>query len=140
VRRLRVDRLCGSPGRLLIEGAGGARAPVAGRCYVARSALARAVGLLATPDLGADEALWLEPCASVHTLGLRARIGCAFVAADGSVLRVVDPLPPGRLAAARGARAVVECRAGALAAVRPGARLHLEISAPSERFGSAAGG
>jgi hypothetical protein len=140
VGRLRVDRLCGPPARLLAEDAGGAPVAVAARCYLTRSALARTVGLLATPDLAADEALWLEPCASVHTLGLRARIGCAFLARDGTVLRVVDPLPPGRLAAVRGARAVVECPAGALGAVRPGARLRLEIPAPSERLGSASGG
>jgi hypothetical protein len=83
------------------------------------------VGLLGTPDLAPDEALWLEPCSSVHGLGLRARIGCAFLADDGTVLRVVDPLPRGGLAAARGARAVVECAAGRLAALPPGARLIL---------------
>jgi hypothetical protein len=132
VGRLRVDRLCGPPARLLADLPDG---PVllAGRCYVARSLLARTVGLLATPDLAADEALWLAPCASVHTMGLRAAIGCAFVDSDGRVLRVVDPLARGRLAVARGARAVVECRAGALRAIPPGARLRLERGAPRDR-------
>ncbi|MDX6645660.1 MAG: uncharacterized protein QOK40_1387 [Miltoncostaeaceae bacterium] len=137
--RMRVDRLCGPPGLLLHEGPGGS-ACLAERCYLARSPLARTVGLLATADLAADEALWLEPCASVHSLGLRARIGCAFLAPDGSVLRVVDPLPPGRVASARGARAVVECAAGRLAHVVPGARLRLDFLAPSERLEVPAGG
>jgi len=133
--RLRADRLSGPPAPLVIEGG-----PVlAARCYRAASPLARLVGLLATPDLAPDEALWLEPCSSVHALGLRAPIGCAFLDAGGRVLRVVDPLPRGRGAAHRGARAVVECRAGVLAGVPPGSRLRrgrdagaANLPAPSE--------
>jgi uncharacterized membrane protein (UPF0127 family) len=117
--RLRADRLAGPPAALAIEGG----AVLAARCYRAATPLARLVGLLATPDLAPDEALWLEPCSSVHALGLRAPIGCAFLDAGGRVLRVVDPLPRGRAAAVRGARAVVECRAGVLAGVPPGSRL-----------------
>jgi uncharacterized protein len=116
---LRIDRLTGPPTPL--REAGGR--PLAARCYAARSARARLVGLMATPDLAADEALWLEPCGSVHAFGLRAPIGCAFLDADGAVLRVVDPLPRWRAAWARGARAVVECRAGILSGVAVGARL-----------------
>jgi uncharacterized membrane protein (UPF0127 family) len=118
---LRIDRLTGPPAPLRD---GGGRV-VAARCHRAASARARLIGLLFTPDLAADEALWLEPCASVHTAALRASIGCAFLDAGGRVLRVVDPLPRWRVAAARGARSVVECRAGALAGVAPGERLEL---------------
>ncbi|MEW6582794.1 MAG: DUF192 domain-containing protein [Actinomycetota bacterium] len=114
----RVDRITGPPSPLLADGR-----PLAARCHVARRPLARLVGLLGTPDLAADEALWITPCAGVHAIGLRAPIGVAFVDGDGVVMRVVDPLPRGRLAAVRGARAAVECRAGVLAAVRPGSRL-----------------
>jgi hypothetical protein len=119
VGRLRIDRIAGPP-RELRTAAGEL---VAARCYVARTPLARLVGLLGTPDLAPDEALWLEPCASVHALGLRASIGCAFLDHAGRVLRVADPL--GRWAARRGARAVVECAAGTLAALPADARLLL---------------
>jgi uncharacterized protein len=119
VSALRIDRLTGPPAPLR-DGAGRV---VAGRCYRAASARARLVGLLGTPDLAPDEALWLEPCGSVHTVGLRAPIGCAFLDGAGRVLRVVDPVPRWRVAGARGARAVVECRAGTLAALAPGDRL-----------------
>jgi hypothetical protein len=101
-------------------------AVVAARCYRADRLLARLVGLLGTPDLASDEALWLEPCSSVHAVGLRAGIGCAFLDADGAVVAVVDPLPRGRAAGRRGARAVVECAAGVLAALPEGARLRRE--------------
>jgi hypothetical protein len=122
VGRLRIDRITGPPAALATAGG----AIIASSCHRATSRTSRLVGLLATPDLADDEALWLEPCASVHTLGLRAPIGCAFLDGQGRVLRVVDPLPAWRLAAVRGARAVVECRAGRLgAAVAPGDRLVL---------------
>lgn len=121
VRALRIDRLT-SPPAVLATATG---TVLADRCHRATSALARAVGLLATPDLGRDEALWIERCRSVHTLGLRAAIGCVFVDGDGRVVRVVDPLPAWRIAGAPGARAVVECAAGVLAAVVPGDVLRL---------------
>ena len=107
--RLRVDRLAARACRLVDE-----RGEVRfGRCHVASGVVARTVGLLGTASLEPDEALWIEPCASVHTLGMRFPLAVAFVAADGRVLRVVDPLPPWRAASARGARAVVEAAAGA---------------------------
>ncbi len=132
--RLRIDRITGPPG-VLRTGDG---VVLAARCHRASRWPARLIGLLATPDLTAGEALWIAPCASVHAVGLRAPIGCAFLDGDGRVLRVVDPLPRGRMAATAGARAVVECHAGILAAVRPGDRLRLglpvrENPAPSGR-------
>jgi uncharacterized membrane protein (UPF0127 family) len=114
--RLRVDRLTGLPGQLVT----GEGVVLALRCHTASSLRARLVGLLATPDLTVDEALWLEPCSSVHALALRAPIGCAFLDADGRALRIVDPLRPWRAASVRGARAVVECRAGVLEGVTCG--------------------
>ena len=124
--RLRVDRLAGPPAEL----ATCAGELVAARCYRAVSPTGRLVGLLGTPDLASDEALWFEPCSSVHGFGLRARIGCAFLDGDGTVLRVVDPLPRGGVAGVRGARAVVECAAGRLAALPPGTRLTLRPTTP----------
>jgi hypothetical protein len=96
---------------------------VVARCHVADRPLARLVGLLGTPDLADDEGLWLEPCSSVHTWGMRIPITCAFLDADGRVLRVVDPLPAWRHAAVRGARAVVEVPAGRFARLAVGTTL-----------------
>lgn len=109
MRRLRIDRLTAPPRALNARGE-----TLAEHCYRARSPLSRLVGLLATPDLARDEALWLERCSSVHTVGLRALIGVVFLDEDDRVMRVVDPLPRGRAAAVRGARSVVECQAGVL--------------------------
>lgn len=126
---LRIDRITGPP-RPVLRGDG---AVLVARCHVAGSPPARAVGLLATPDLAADEALWLPRCASVHTAGMRIRIDVALLDGEGRVLRVVRSMAPWRVAGARGARAAVECVAGVLADVRPGEALRLgtEMSARS---------
>ena len=117
----RVDR-CARPCGAL-SGDDGRR--YAARVYRADRWLARAVGLLFTADLAIDEALWLEPCAGVHTWGMRIPIACAFLGGDGRVLRVVDDLRPWRVASCRGARAVVEMRAGSLAGLSVGRHLSL---------------
>jgi uncharacterized protein len=91
------------------------------------------IGLLATPDLGPDEALRIDRCRSVHTMGMRISIDVAFLDADGVVLRVVHGLRPLRVAAARGARSVIETRAGTLADVTVGERLQVNPSPEAER-------
>lgn len=99
---------------------------VLARCHVAGGWFSRLVGLLGTADLAVDEGLWIAPCASVHTWGMRIAIACAFLDANGQVLRVVDPLPARRAAAFRGAAIVLEARAGALRTVRVGDVLRQE--------------
>ena len=111
---LRIDRRCRPAGFLTAS-------PLAlqPRLMVADRFGTRVIGLLGTPDLRSDEALILLPCAAVHGIGLRCAIGVAFVDRRGVVLRVVDPLPRWG-ACARGAHAVIEARAGVLAALVPG--------------------
>ena len=115
----RIDALAREAGELRVRPS----SRVARRAYVADRMLARLVGLLCTPDPIADEALVLAPCWSVHGIGLRVRIGVAFVDRCGVVLKVVDPLPA-RGASCRGAHAVIEARSGALVLV-PGDRVWL---------------
>ena len=137
--RLRIDRLDPAPLTLTADGR-----PLAARCHLADHPLGRLVGLLGTPDLHREEALWIDRCAAVHTAFLRAPIGVAFVDRDGRVLRVADPLPRGSAAACRGARAAVECREGVLraAGVRPGCALRRVAggNSRSERTNCAAEG
>ena len=71
----------------------------------------RAVGLLATPQLDDPSGLWIAPCNSVHTFGMRYPIDVVFVDAEGSVTKTVPNLAPGRAAWGR-AKSVVELRAG----------------------------
>jgi uncharacterized membrane protein (UPF0127 family) len=77
----------------------------------ARTFGARLGGLLARPPLRDDEALYLAPCASVHTFFMRYAIDVAFVDRAGRVLKVVT-LAPWRAAGCVGAHAALELRAG----------------------------
>ncbi len=89
------------------------------------SAWERMRGLLGSPPLADDEALWIEPCPSVHTLGMRYAIDVVFLDREDRVCKVVAGLRPFRFAACRGARSTLELgagRAGALG-IAPGVKL-----------------
>lgn len=80
------------------------------RVRIAATFAARARGLLGRPRswLGDAGLLVIVPCSSVHTFGMRDAIDVAFVAANGTVLKVARLVPPGRVLSSRGAVAVVE--------------------------------
>lgn len=69
-------------------------------------------GLLARPALRENEALYLAPCASVHTFFMRYSIDVAFVDREGRVLRLVNDLKPFRAASCWRAHGAVEFAAG----------------------------
>lgn len=89
--------------------------------------LQRARGLLGHPRPPVDTALWIAPCRAVHTFGMRYAIDVLFCDARGRVLAAPRLVHPWRIAWQRGAAAVLEARAGALARLRlaPGARLEI---------------
>ena len=99
---------------------------VAVRVLQARSLWERAAGLLALPPLQAGEALWLEPCGSIHTWGMRYAIDVLFLDRGHRVLAVDLQIRPWRVVIApKGAHVVVELPAGAAATVRRGDQLAL---------------
>lgn len=80
---------------------------------VARTYRSRRRGLLGTDGLVG--ALWLEPCSSVHMVGMRYPIDVAVLDANGSVLTVRTLRPWVGLTLPRlRARVSVEAPAGAL--------------------------
>ena len=87
-------------------------AVVCERCTIADSALPRMRGLLGKRSLGSDEGVLLRPAGSVHTFFMRFPIDIVFLDRDGRVLRIAESVRPWRTAAARGAKAVLELRAG----------------------------
>ncbi|MDR1766978.1 MAG: DUF192 domain-containing protein [Propionibacteriaceae bacterium] len=87
---------------------------------------ARARGLLGSSGLVG--ALWLEPCGSVHMIGMRYPVDVATVDASGAVLDVRTLRPwSGATWPRRGARATVEAPAGFMAehGVRTGSNLSI---------------
>jgi uncharacterized protein len=97
------------------------------RCTVADRPLTRLRGLLGRRALPAGEGILLRPAPSIHTWFMRFPIDAVFLSAELEVLAVRSQLPAWRIAAWRGARAVLELAAGEAdrRGLAPGARLHV---------------
>jgi uncharacterized membrane protein (UPF0127 family) len=100
----------------------------------ARTFLSRLVGLLGTAAIADGGGLWIVPCRSVHTLGMRYPIDVAFLDERGIVIGVLEGLPPNRVGRVfRNARGALELRSGILAATgtSPGDRLEFQEGGPA---------
>jgi uncharacterized membrane protein (UPF0127 family) len=97
------------------------------RCSVADDPLTRLRGLLGRRELPAGEGLLLRPTPSIHTWFMRFPIDAVFLNAELEVLAVRSEMRAWRMAARRGARAVLELAAGEAArhGLEPGARLRV---------------
>lgn len=103
------------------------------RVDVADCVSERMVGLLSRDALAEDEALFLAPCASVHTIGMRFAIDLLFVDHGMRVVRCVHRVEPLRMSwGGRDAWGVFELPAGRLDAlpVREGDTLTLAAASP----------
>jgi uncharacterized protein len=97
------------------------------RCTVADRPLTRLRGLLGRRALPAGEGLLLRPAPSIHTWFMRFPIDAVFLSAELEVLAVRAEMPAWRMAAGRGARAVLELAAGEAGrrGLMPGSRLRV---------------
>lgn len=83
---------------------------------------------MGSADLLPGEALVIEPAAQVHTFFVRFPIDVVFCDDDWTVMHVVSPMARRRVSRwVRGARFVVELRAGSATAVRAGDRLSFGV-------------
>ena len=89
-----------------------AGAVVCERCELADTPWRRARGLLGRNVIDPGEGLLLRPTAAIHTWFMRFAIDAVFLDADLQVIGVREELRPWRAAGKRGARAVLELRAG----------------------------
>ena len=92
---------------------------------VADNFVARGLGLLVGPPLGATEGLLIAPCSSIHTLGMAYPIDVVFLDREARVLRVCRAVRAGRMRFRFRAHAVLELRSGAAErqGLTPGVRL-----------------
>lgn len=89
---------------------------VADRLLPAFDSQTRRTGLLKHTRLDQGEAMIIAPTNAVHTWFMKFDIDIAFVARDGRVLKARDTVRPWRMSAALGGFAVIEMKAGSLAA------------------------
>ena len=94
-------------------------------CLLAETALARLRGLLGRSGLSSGEGMLLRPASSIHTAFMRFPIDAVFLDRGDRVLKVAPELSPWRMAACKGARAVLELPAGEAQrrGLRPGVSL-----------------
>jgi uncharacterized protein len=107
---------------------------LAERGFVARTPLARTVGLMFRRSLPPGEGLFITPCSSIHMWFVFFRIDVAFVDRDLRVVRVRRRLPPFWLAfGGKGAWSVFELPAGTLerTGTREGDQLAMTSTAQS---------
>lgn len=97
------------------------------RVMVCETFAERARGLLGVNKRDAS-VLKIEPCAAVHTCGMRTPIDVAFTDFEGRVLRCVQHLKPWRVARCPRAHAAWEMRSGHCRAlgIQPGDSLRTE--------------
>lgn len=82
------------------------------RLRICSSLWERIRGLLGRPELGPGEALLLDPCKAVHTIGMRYAIDIVFLDAGNRVVRIKSAMKPMRNTQCRQARRVIELQAG----------------------------
>lgn len=85
---------------------------VAESVVVADSTFRRLRGLLGKGELHAGHGVLLRPAWSIHTAFMRFPIDVVFLDPDQIVIKIVPNLTPFKTASCRGAREVVELRAG----------------------------
>ncbi len=71
----------------------------------------RLVGLIGKAELGINEALLIQPCRSIHTIGMRFIVDVIFLDQNGIMVKIL-PLKPHRFALCLRAHSVLELRHG----------------------------
>ncbi len=86
---------------------------------VASGPVGRAIGLLLTSSLAPHEGMWFEPCAAIHTLGMRYAIDVVFLDDRGAVIETIPGVRPNRPSVTcLRARVTIELGEGTLERVR----------------------
>lgn len=92
----------------------------------------RRKGLLGRDGLSAGEGLWIVPCESVHTVGMRFPIDLVYLDRNKKVKKVRSGVPPWRLSACLSASSVLELASGTVhrTQTKPGDMLEFSAGLP----------
>lgn len=98
---------------LWIQSPGGDRRPTDVHVKLASTFWSRLIGLLGKRSLDLREGLLLDPCSSIHTIGMRFSIDVVFLDRAGCVLGFADDVAPNRVRVSpRGTSKVLEVAVG----------------------------
>jgi uncharacterized protein len=99
---------------------------------VADNGATRRKGLLGRSGLPAGECLWIVPCESVHTFGMKFPIDLVYLDRSKKVKKVRSAVPPWRLSACLSAHSVLELASGTIhrTQTRPGDTLEFSPALP----------
>jgi hypothetical protein len=81
-------------------------------CFLAETTLSRLRGLLGRSGLSSGEGILLRPASSIHTAFMRFTIDVVYLDWTDRVMKVSAEVRPWRMSFCRGARSVLELRAG----------------------------
>ena len=101
---------------------------LAHRVEVADHGAARRKGLLGRDGLPVGEGLWIVPCESVHTFGMKFPIDLVYLDRNKKVKKIRNGVPPWRLSACLSAHSVVELASGTIQMTQTRAGDKLEFS------------
>ena len=99
---------------------------VCARCLIAQRPWQRMRALLGRARLDPGEGMLFRPAGSIHMFFMRFPIDAVFCTRELEVIDVERGLQPGKTAARKGAKVVVELAVGAAAGVEPGDRLTVD--------------
>jgi len=80
--------------------------------YEARTWVSRRDGLSGLPELPPQWGLWIAPCRSIHTVGMRFSLDLIWLDGEDQVLDVAHDVAPRRQRTRWAARSVIEVAAG----------------------------
>jgi uncharacterized membrane protein (UPF0127 family) len=105
---------------------------LAHRVEIADHGATRRKGLLGRDSLPAGEGLWIVPCESVHTFGMRFPIDLVYLDRNKKVKKIRNGVPPWRLSACLSAHSVVELASGTvqMTQTKPGDKLEFSSADP----------
>jgi hypothetical protein len=108
---------------------------IAGCVEVADRGRKRRKGLLDREGLAAGEGMWIVPCESVHTFGMRFPIDLVYLDRKLHVKKVRSNVIPWRLSACLSAHSVVELVSGTIHKTQTRAGDQLEFSSADQENG-----
>ncbi len=107
---------------------------------VAGTVFKRMLGLMGRPRLSVEQGLWIKPCNSIHTFGMRFPIDVVFLNEEGRVVKVISEINPCRVVLpVTSAVSVLELPPGTIARTQTDVGDVISVATGDEqsRFGSA---